>query len=218
MSEVVEVCSRTDARVKILPSITSSLKGNISSNLRDISYKDLLYRDEIDVNDVGIDENIRNKVIMVTGGGGSIGSELCRQIAKRNPKTLIILDIYENNAYAIQMELKNLYKDELDLRVVIASVRDYDRLKLLFEKYRPEMIFHVAAHKHVPLMEISLDIPVQNVVVDPDDPHGLILREAAVIAPAVRVVVLVDGEVVVEELQRDEEDHGVQGRMQPAPL
>lgn len=162
VSEVVEVCSRTDARVKILPSITSSLKGNISSNLRDISYKDLLYRDEIDVNDVGIDENIRNKVIMVTGGGGSIGSELCRQIAKRNPKTLIILDIYENNAYAIQMELKNLYKEELDLRVVIASVRDYDRLKLLFEKYRPEMIFHAAAHKHVPLMEISPNEAIKN--------------------------------------------------------
>ena len=99
---------------------------------------------------------------MVTGGGGSIGSELCRQIAKRNPKTLIILDIYENNAYAIQMELKNLYKDELDLRVVIASVRDYDRLKLLFEKYRPEMIFHAAAHKHVPLMEISPNEAIKN--------------------------------------------------------
>ena len=126
VSEVVELCSRTDARVKILPSIASSLKGNISSNLRDISYKDLLYRDEIDVNDAGIDENIRNKVIMVTGGGGSIGSELCRQIAKRSPKTLVILDIYENNAYAIQMELKNLYKDEIDIQVVIASVRDYE--------------------------------------------------------------------------------------------
>lgn len=99
---------------------------------------------------------------MVTGGGGSIGSELCRQIAKRNPKTLIILDIYENNAYAIQMELKNLYKEELDLRVVIASVRDYDRLKLLFEKYRPEMIFHAAAHKHVPLMEISPNEAIKN--------------------------------------------------------
>lgn len=162
ISDVVDICSRTDCRVRILPSIVSSLEGNISSNLRNISYEDLLSRDPVDVNDAGIDEYIENKVVLVTGGGGSIGSELCRQIAKRRPGQLIILDVYENNAYEIQMELRNHYQEELDVRTVIASVRDYDRMDCVFARYRPDIVFHAAAHKHVPLMEQSPNEAIKN--------------------------------------------------------
>ena len=153
VSEIVEICSKTSCRVKILPSISSSLQGNIASNVRDITYEDFLMRDPIEIDDSGIDEYIAGKRVMVTGGGGSIGSELCRQIAMRKPAMLVILDIYENNAYSIQQELKRQYRDELDLRTVIASVRDIDRLEYVFDRYKPQIVFHAAAHKHVPLME-----------------------------------------------------------------
>ena len=155
VSEIVEICSRTNCRVKILPSIASSLQGNIAENVRDITYEDFLMRDPVEIDDIGIDEYLAGKRVLVTGGGGSIGSELCRQIAMRKPAMLVILDIYENNAYSIQQELKRKYRDELDLRTVIASVRDIERLEYIFDRYKPQIVFHAAAHKHVPLMEHS---------------------------------------------------------------
>ena len=161
ISDIVSICNKTDCRVKILPSITKTLRGNIAANLRDISYEDFLSRDPVKVNDEGIDEYISDRVILVTGGGGSIGSELCRQIAKRNPKQLIILDIYENNAYSIQMELNRHYP-KLDVRTIISSVRDEARMECVFKKYRPEIVFHAAAHKHVPLMEYSPNEAIRN--------------------------------------------------------
>jgi FlaA1/EpsC-like NDP-sugar epimerase len=134
---------------------------NIASTIRPISYEDFLGRDQIVVNNEEIENSIKDKVCMVTGGGGSIGSELCRQIAKANPKKLIIFDIYENNAYDIQQELLRNYP-ELDLEAIIGSVRDYDRLEKVFIEYKPEIVFHAAAHKHVPLMEVSPNEAIKN--------------------------------------------------------
>ena len=136
-------------------------ENNIVNNIRPISYEDFLGRSQIVVDINEISGNITNKVIMVTGGGGSIGSELCRQIAKCNPKQLIIFDIYENNAYDIQMELLRDYP-HLNLHAIIGSVRDYDRLEKVFKEYRPNQVFHAAAHKHVPLMEVSPNEAVKN--------------------------------------------------------
>ena len=161
VGRLVDICNKTECRVKILPSITKSLNGKLSSNLRDISYEDLLGRDPVEVNQGGIKEYITGKTIMVTGGGGSIGSELCRQIMGFDPKELIIFDIYENNAYDIQMELWRKYpKDKV--KVIIGSIRDNDRLECVFDKYRPEIVFHAAAHKHVPLMEFSPNEAIKN--------------------------------------------------------
>ena len=128
---------------------------NTKRALRDVKIEDLLFRDTLNVVNEETISFYKNRVVLVTGGGGSIGSELCRQIAKCSPKRLIILDIYENNAYDIQQELKRKYGDELDLAVEIASVRDVARLDAVFAYYRPEIVFHAAAHKHVPLMEHS---------------------------------------------------------------
>lgn len=133
--------------------------------IRDIRIEDLLFRDAIKVTDSAAADYYKDKVVLITGGGGSIGSELCRQVAQCSPKTLIILDIYENNAYDIQQELKRKYKDDLDLRVEIASVRDVARLDAVFAYYRPQVVFHAAAHKHVPLMEHSNAEPIKNNVV-----------------------------------------------------
>lgn len=116
--------------------------------------EDLLGREEVQLS-VRIAEFLRGKRVMVTGGGGSIGSELCRQIASCEPKELLLVDIYENSAYAIQQELRRKYGDKLNLQVQIASVRDSKKMDALFERYRPEIVFHAAAHKHVPLMEDS---------------------------------------------------------------
>ena len=124
------------------------------SQIRPLSYEDFLGRDQIVVDDTQIKNDLNGEVILVTGGGGSIGSELCRQIAKANPKTLIIFDIYENNAYDIQQELLRRFPN-LDLRTIIGSVRDYDRLEKVFKKFKPDLVYHAAAHKHVPLMEVS---------------------------------------------------------------
>ena len=121
--------------------------------IRDVNIEDLLGRDEVSLNIDEISGYLKDEVVMVTGGGGSIGSELCRQIARFGPKKLIIFDIYENNAYDLQNELVFKYKDKLDLEVVIGSCRDRERLKDVFERYRPGVVFHAAAHKHVPLME-----------------------------------------------------------------
>ena len=130
--------------------------------LREIKIEDLLFRDALKINTSDVKAFYTDKTVMVTGGGGSIGSELCRQIAKRKPRKLIILDIYENNAYDIQMELQRKYGEALDLAVEIASVRDRERLDAIFDHYRPEIVLHAAAHKHVPLMEHSACEAIKN--------------------------------------------------------
>ena len=164
ISKIVDACQKTSCKIEILPAIYLTMnekENNIVNNIRPISYEDFLGRDQIVVDINEIASNILNKVIMVTGGGGSIGSELCRQIAKCNPKQLIIFDIYENNAYDIQMELLREYP-RLNLKVIIGSVRDYDRLEKVFQEYRPNQVFHAAAHKHVPLMEVSPNEAIKN--------------------------------------------------------
>lgn len=153
--EIVNICKETGCELKILPGMFQFTTGNIRlANMTDVDVQDLLGREPIVVNTEEILASLSDKVILVTGGGGSIGSELCRQIAAHSPKQLIIFDIYENNAYSIQQELVAKYK-KLDLVVLIGSVRDKNRLNQVFKKYRPDIVFHAAAHKHVPLMEDS---------------------------------------------------------------
>lgn len=154
LSTILNICNSTGVRTKTLPGVYQFVTGEVSlSNVRDVQVEDLLGRAPVQLNTRVVDEFISGKTILVTGGGGSIGSELCRQIAKRDPKRLIILDIYENNAYDIQQELRRAYGSKLDLCVVIASIRDKERIYELFEELRPDIVFHAAAHKHVPLME-----------------------------------------------------------------
>lgn len=164
ISSIVEIANKTDCRVKILPEIARSLHGNLSGNIRDIDIQDIIGREQIKVDQNGIKDFIMDKVVLVTGGGGSIGSELCRQIMNEKPKKLIIFDIYENNAYEIQKELEAKYGTAVNDRLVtlIGSVRDYRKLEDLFREYRPEIIYHAAAHKHVPLMEDSPNEAVKN--------------------------------------------------------
>ncbi len=153
--EILNICSETDCEVKQLPGLFQLIQGEVTlANLKEVSVEDLLGRPPIKTDTTEAFEMIRGKVILVTGGGGSIGSELCRQIASHQPKQLIIFDIYENNAYAIQMELKQKHP-KLNLVVLIGSVRDSRRIFQVFEKYRPQIVYHAAAHKHVPLMEDS---------------------------------------------------------------
>ena len=161
ISEIVDECQKTKCTIKILPQISRVMRGNLLGKVRPISYEDFLGRDEIVVDIKEIQNTIKDKVILVTGGGGSIGSELCRQIAKANPKTLIIFDIYENNAYEIQQELYRNYPN-LNLETIIGSVRDYDRLEKVFMEFKPDTVFHAAAHKHVPLMEVSPNEAIKN--------------------------------------------------------
>lgn len=161
-SEIINICKDTHCKMKILPSISQMLTGNISvSKLKDVEIEDLLGREPIKVDLGQITPYVHNKVVMVTGGGGSIGSELCRQIATHQPKQLIIVDIYENNAYDIQMELKEKYPD-LSLIVRIASIRDEHKINTLFEEFKPNIVYHAAAHKHVPLMEDSPNEAIKN--------------------------------------------------------
>lgn len=161
-SEIIEICKETGCQLKILPGIYQMITGEVSvSKLKNVEIEDLLGREPIHVNMEQIASYVANKVVMVTGGGGSIGSELCRQIAVKNPKRLIIVDIYENNAYNIQMELQEKYP-ELDLVVRIASIRDAHKLDLLFQQFRPDVVYHAAAHKHVPLMEDSPNEAIKN--------------------------------------------------------
>ena len=159
--EIIRICQETKKPVKILPAVSKSLTTSLSKEVRPVNYEDLLGRDPIKVNQEGISSFIKDKTVMVTGGGGSIGSELCRQIIKYNPKKLLILDIYENNAYEIQMELERRYP-EADISTLIGSIRDYDRMEAIFSKYRPDIVYHAAAHKHVPLMEKSPNEAIKN--------------------------------------------------------
>ena len=153
--DILSICKETECNIKVLPGIQQIVNGDVSVNMmKDVAIEDLLGRDVVKVNNEEIYNHISNKVVLVTGGGGSIGSELCRQIAKNNPKQLIIFDIYENNAYDIQLELKHNYP-ELNLVTLIGSVRDSKRVDGVFAKYKPDIVFHAAAHKHVPLMEDS---------------------------------------------------------------
>ena len=153
--EILNICSATNCEIQALPGIYQLVRGEVTiSKLKKVSIEDLLGRAPIKVNLEEVFGFLSGKVILVTGGGGSIGSELCRQIAAHNPKQLIIFDIYENNAYEIQMELREKYPS-LSLVTLIGSVRDSRRLSHVFSTYRPEIVFHAAAHKHVPLMEDS---------------------------------------------------------------
>lgn len=162
MKVIVNECKRTEVKVRILPGVREIIDGQVSMNkVRDVEIEDLLGRDPVNLNVVEIAGYIEGNVIMITGGGGSIGSELCRQIVRFEPKKLIILDIYENNAYEIQGELKRDYPN-LDLDVVIASVRDRNTVFDIVEELRPDVIFHAAAHKHVPLMERTPKEAVKN--------------------------------------------------------
>lgn len=152
-SDIVDICNATSVKTKILPNLMESINKKISLNqIRDVKLEDLLGRDTVVLNEEGINEYIKGKRVLVTGGGGSIGSELCRQIVKFNPSELMILDVYENNAYEIQQELLTEYPN-LKLKVFIASIRDKIRLENIFKTHKPEVIYHAAAHKHVPLME-----------------------------------------------------------------
>lgn len=161
--EILEMCSTLHCHVKVLPDTFAAVQsGNLSQNVRNVKIDDLLGRERIVFNNQEVFDFLRGKVVMVTGGGGSIGSELCRQIAKRAPKELVVVDIYENNAYDLQQELKMEYGGNLNLKVEIASVRDREKVRELVEFYRPQIIFHAAAHKHVPLMEECPEEAVKN--------------------------------------------------------
>ena len=163
--EILNICKETDCELKQLPGIFQLANGEVSmSKMRPVAIEDLLGRDTIKVNMDEIFQYLKGKVILVTGGGGSIGSELCRQIAAHEPKQLIIFDIYENNAYDIEQELRRKYP-ELNLKVLIGSVRDSKRINQVFETYKPQIVYHAAAHKHVPLMETSPNEAIKNNVV-----------------------------------------------------
>lgn len=160
---IVNICSKTNCKVRVLPYLHElTIESSLLSQTREINIADLLGRDEIHFDEMRNFRLIEGNVCMVTGGGGSIGSELSRQIAKNNPKKLIIVDIYENNAYDIQQELKRLYGDRLRLEVRIASVRDKHKMEELFKEFKPDLVFHAAAHKHVPLMEDSPGEAIKN--------------------------------------------------------
>ena len=163
LKEILTICNETGKKVMKLPGIYQLVNGDVSiSKFKEVQIEDLLGREPVKVDMTEINASIEGRVVLVTGGGGSIGSELCRQIASYNPKQLIILDIYENNAYDIQQELKRKYNDKLDLKVLIGSVRNTHRIEGIFKKYRPEIVFHAAAHKHVPLMEDSPNEAIKN--------------------------------------------------------
>ena len=162
IQEILDICSQTSCKLKVLPGLYQLVNGEVSvSKLRNVEIEDLLGRDPVDTKVDSIMGYVSGKTVLVTGGGGSIGSELCRQIARHEPKKLVIFDIYENNAYDIQQELRKKYSD-LDLIVLIGSVRNTHRINQVFEQYRPEIVYHAAAHKHVPLMEDSPNEAIKN--------------------------------------------------------
>lgn len=160
--EILDICKKTGCNVKLIPGIYEILDGKVTLNkIRDVSMEELLGREPVKLDMGEITGYIKGRVIMITGGGGSIGSELCRQILKFEPKQIIILDDYENNAYELQQEFRR-NNVKADVRYVIASVRDRKRLEVVFEKYKPEIVFHAAAHKHVPLMEDNPGEAIKN--------------------------------------------------------
>lgn len=160
---IIDICKNTKCKLKTIPGVYEIIDGKVDmKKIRDVQIEDLLGREPIKVNLAEMSEYIQNKVVLVTGGGGSIGSELCRQVASFNPKQLVILDNYENNAYSIQQELIRKYGNKLNLKTVIASIREEKRLDEIFNEYKPEVVFHAAAHKHVPLMENSPSEAIKN--------------------------------------------------------
>ena len=160
---ILTECNATKCQVKVLPYISEMIANvNITKQMRDINIADLLGRQQITFDDMGVASYIYDKVVMVTGGGGSIGSELCRQISKYKPRRIIIVDVYENCAYNIQQELLRTYGADYDLHVEIIDIKDYDKMDMLFSEFRPQIIFHAAAHKHVPLMETVPEEAVKN--------------------------------------------------------
>lgn len=160
--ELLDICQRTACKIKMLPGIYQMVNEEVDmSMLQEVKIEDLLGRKAIQLKMDEIQNYIEDKVILVTGGGGSIGSEICRQVALHNPKQLVILDIYENNVYDLQLELRNQFPN-LNLNVLIASVREKERIDGIFEKYRPDIVYHAAAHKHVPLMEDSPNEAIKN--------------------------------------------------------
>ena len=163
--EILELCTATGLEVQAIPGMSQLVDGRVTvSSLRHVKLEDLLGRDPVVVDAGEVRHFIEGKVVLVTGGGGSIGSELCRQIAKDGPAQLVIFDIYENNAYAIQQELKHDYPN-LNLVTLIGSVRNEPRIRSVFKRYRPQLVFHAAAHKHVPLMEDSPNEAIKNNVI-----------------------------------------------------
>lgn len=160
--EILDICKETGCKLRTLPGIYQLINGDVSvSKLKEVEIEDLLGRDPIQINTEEVLNSVHKKVILVTGGGGSIGSELCRQIAAHHPKQLIVLDIYENSVYEIQQELLRKYP-ELNQVVLIASVRNTARIEKIFETYHPDIVYHAAAHKHVPLMETSPNEAIKN--------------------------------------------------------
>lgn len=165
-ADILNICKETGCQIKVVPGLYQIANGEINvTKLRDVEIDDLLGRDEIHINMDEIKKALHGRIVMVTGGGGSIGSELCRQIAAAGPKQLIIFDIYENNAYAIQQELIRKYQNNLNLVTLIGSVRDTGRINSVLDRYHPDVIFHAAAHKHVPLMENSPAEAIKNNVI-----------------------------------------------------
>ncbi len=163
--DILNICKETNCKLQTVPSVAQLINGEVSvSRVRDVEITDLLGRAQVKVNNDEILAAIRNQVVMVTGGGGSIGSELCRQIAKARPKRLIIFDIYENNAYEIQQELKRTHRN-LEVIALIGSVRNTNRINWVMDTYEPDIIYHAAAHKHVPLMEESPNEAIKNNVI-----------------------------------------------------
>lgn len=160
--EILDICKETGCKLRTLPGMYQLINGDVSvSKLKEVEIEDLLGREPIQINTEEVLGYVSGKVVMVTGGGGSIGSELCRQIASHSPKQLVIVDIYENNAYEIQQELLRKYPG-LNLVVLIASVRNTNRMEWIFSTYRPSIVYHAAAHKHVPLMETSPSEAIKN--------------------------------------------------------
>ena len=160
--EILEICNKTKAKVKVLPSMSELItEENLYHSLRDVGIEDLLGRDPIELDNHNIKNLIQNHVVLVTGAGGSIGSELCRQIMIHNPKQILILDNYENSLYDIELELKTNHPNN-DIRAIVANIRERERLDAIFEEFSPEVVFHAAAHKHVPLMENNPTEAIKN--------------------------------------------------------
>lgn len=166
LRKIVDICKDTKCKLKILPGVYEIIDEKVSlKRIRDVNIEDLLGRDEVNLNTEEIAGYIKDEIILITGGGGSIGSELCRQLIRFKPKKLVIFDIYENNAYDLENELRSKYKDKLNIEVIIGSIRDKGRLKQVFARYKPGVVFHAAAHKHVPLMELNPGEAIKNNVI-----------------------------------------------------